>query len=629
MQHSTTLSKSDFIVGSTCAKKLVYRKQGYPTVNEGNEYLEMLAEGGYVVGYMATLLYPEGIEIKGSTQKAVAQTNLLMQQENITLFEPAYMHGETLVRIDILEKKGNTLNLIEVKSKAYDPDEKEEKQLKSLNKYLDDVAYQYLVLSTLYPQAEINCFMLLPNKTKRTQIAEMAGWFSLEKANPKPEENNRFNKPTVVFKYENHLKKADFVGQLTTDGILSLLPVDTWVRARMEKIRNKTNLLLKVLKEGISAEDYQITKACRLCEFRAPNADKNGYAECLGNMAEHKEHIFDLYYGGSIGHYTKGYYFDELLSEGKFTFTDIDPERLKNKDNEFGARARRQLMQIEQTRLNEEWIAPELKEKIAGFAYPLHFVDFETYTGAIPFHEGMRPYEVVAFQWSCHTIEKPGATPKHSEWLHTHNSKALPNELPNVEFARSLMRHIGYSGTPFMWATHENTVLRAIYYQLEEFGVEDPELKQWLEYMVTDKAQKLKGQWVDMNKMTQDYYWHPLMKGKTSIKKVLPAIWSSFPELHKIPHFAQYAPSALENPVFDPYDTLIKNVQTYTQDEEDTDENASSVKGGTEAMRAYYRIRFDPTLKPRERREVQKALLNYCKLDTMAMAIIARHWGLY
>lgn len=87
------------------------------------------------------------------------------------------------------------------------------------------------------------------------------------------------------------------------------------------------------------------------------------------------------------------------------------------------------------------------------FTYPLHFIDFETFNGAIPFHNEMRPSELISFQWSCHTIHIPGATPEHKLWIHTSDS------FPNFTFSESLMKVIGNDETPFMWATHENTVL--------------------------------------------------------------------------------------------------------------------------------------------------------------------------
>jgi hypothetical protein len=45
-------------------------------------------------------------------------------------------------------------------------------------------------------------------------------------------------------------------------------------------------------------------------------------------------------------------------------------------------------------------------------------------------------------------------------------------------------------------------------------------------------------------------------------------------------------------------------------------------------MRAYQRIRFDDSLTPSQKDEIKNQLLNYGKLDTMAMVIIAHHWGI-
>ena len=86
MSKNFTLSKSDFQLASTCSKKLIYKKQGYPTTNDTNEYMEMLAKGGYVVGLMATLQYPDGVEITGNTKEAIEKTNEYLKQENCVLF---------------------------------------------------------------------------------------------------------------------------------------------------------------------------------------------------------------------------------------------------------------------------------------------------------------------------------------------------------------------------------------------------------------------------------------------------------------------------------------------------------------------------------------------------------------
>ena len=88
---SKILSKSDFKVARSCSTKLYYKKNGYPSANDGNEYMEYLAEGGYAVGKLATLHFPEGIRIQNELglKSAITQTKEELQKENVVLFEPA------------------------------------------------------------------------------------------------------------------------------------------------------------------------------------------------------------------------------------------------------------------------------------------------------------------------------------------------------------------------------------------------------------------------------------------------------------------------------------------------------------------------------------------------------------
>lgn len=619
-----TLSKSDFQLASACPKKLIYKKSFYPTTNDTNEYMEMLALGGYIIGKMATYYHPTGIEIEGNTKDCINKTQELLQNENIILFEPAIQSNDKLVRIDILVKEGKRLHLIEVKAKSFDSTD--EKKKKELAKYVDDVAYQYLVLSEAYPDYEISCSLFMPDKSRRTKIDNLSSWFNIVKGKQNDNENEAiitqakpiFRKPTVVFKYENHPQREDFVKQLINDGILALLDVTAEVKALQPIISQQAISFLRMIKEGIKQDEYRIGKTCKGCEFNAPEASKNGYYECWGKLSEPDPHVFDLYYGGAKKAESKEFLIDELIWAGKTSLYDFDIELLLDKNGEAGSRAHRQLIQIENTRNNSEWISPELKTVFQEFQYPLHFIDFETYTGAIPFHKGMRPYELIAFQWSCHTIQSKGATPVHSEWIHMGKQLPDPTVFPNFEFARTLMNQIGNTGTPLMWATHENTVLRTVLNQMTEFGYKDDKLESWLIEMTKDEGRD--GRWVDMNKLTLQHYFHPYMKGRTSIKKVLPAIWGHYPKLHEIPHFKNYAPEKLESGIADPYDTLIAGIGITENDNE-------VVKGGTDAMRAYQRL-SNEEMSIDHREEIIRQLLEYCKLDTMAMVIIAHHWGL-
>ena len=149
---------------------------------------------------------------------------------------------------------------------------------------------------------------------------------------------------------------------------------------------------------------------------------------------------------------------------------ELDDGDLRNVKGEIGKLNERQIIQLEHSRSDTEYQDESLISEMNSLEYPLHFIDFETSTMAVPYHAGMRPYENVAFQWSCHTIETSGAAPKHSEWINTVDA------FPNFEFARSLFEHLGYDGSALMWWPHENTILKDIRRQMRERNFPDEEL---------------------------------------------------------------------------------------------------------------------------------------------------------
>jgi hypothetical protein len=64
----------------------------------------------------------------------------------------------------------------------------------------------------------------------------------------------------------------------------------------------------------------------------------------------------------------------------------------------------------------EPWISTGLAEALISAEPPAWYLDFEALGPAIPIHEGVRPYEAIAFQWSLHRLEADGTT-RHLELL--------------------------------------------------------------------------------------------------------------------------------------------------------------------------------------------------------------------
>lgn len=613
MPFNLTLSKSDFKLASTCAKKLQYKKQYLRSSAEENDFLESLAKGGFVVNKLATILHP-GIEITGSTEEALAQTKFFLQQDKITLHEAAIEAGQKLVRIDILKKDGDRFMLIEVKSKSFTSENDMNEADKSLHAYKEEVAYQKIVLQEAYPQANIDSYLLLADKSKQARSEGISSWFRVNVDKPE----NSFRKITVEFVEEEGTPEYDEKrNRLLQEEWLQMLPLKNEISKMEFTINQRAEKFLKLLNNGFlyNSEDYKLNKECKNCEYKSEPLKESGYGLCWGDIAGVTPNVFDLYKAGSMG---ANKYLDELIDARTVSFNDIDVERLKTIKGEIGNQAKRQLMQIEQTALGKEWFSDTLISELKEWKYPLHFIDFETFTNAIPAHKNLHPYEIVAFQWSCHSVYEPGAKPIHTEWINTEN------EFPNFRFAESLMDQIGETGTPLMWSHHENTVLATVLRQMENFNYRNPELKFWLEGIVKNEKDSHKGRLLDMAAFTVRNYFHPYMKGSTSIKKVLPAIWNHHPFLHEIEWFKKYYKTDDHGRVMDPYLNLkyifAENSPEMLMAENDIKE---VVKGGGAAMQAYSDMMYGDIA---NKEILKKQLLEYCKLDTMAMVIIYTYW---
>lgn len=596
----TYLSKSDFKVAQTCPTKLYYKKNKYQSLKDANEYLALLADGGFMIGKLAQLLYPEGKEIvegRGKQNQAIEDTErLLSENKNITLFEPAISVNNQLIRIDILEKKGSHFNLIEVKSKSYDSqklaDSKKPYWLQGeFLSYLEDVAYQKQVLQDKFPEATISAYLLMPDKSKINEHENLINWFILNK-----KEDNTIVEFTGTEEDAAQLRLSNFMGLECVDNEIELIK---------EKIKTASKVYIDSL---LSAEKIttQLSFTCRDCEYRV-DTEKSGFKECWGKLTESSPHILELGQLGNVNR--KDNIINELILKGKTSLSDVPVTSVLRESSPFyNDRPFFQLV------CKEEFILDSFKEAIANIQYPLHFIDFETCQMAIPFHAGMRPFQNVIFQWSCHTLYQDGRL-EHKEWLNTEDI------YPNFEFATTLKECLGETGTVMTWSAYENTQLKSILNTIEESEEFDNELINWLANIIVDKERD-DNRILDMNKLAGLYYFHPLMGGRTSIKVVLPSVLkATSSESTKQWLRNESLFDETENGITDPYKLLETRII------DDTRDQIVTVKNGGDAMAAYrdmmYGISKDM---PPAKQAYNKALKQYCKLDTLAMVIIWEHW---
>lgn len=612
------LSKSDFKLALDCKSKLYYKKKNYPNSLSENPYMQFLAEGGYMVGKLAQLLYPNGIEIntKRDHQAAIKQTEeLIRDHENVTIFEAAIHSNNKLVRIDILEKIGNHFNIIEVKSASYNslsnPEIKKKFDKKIYNAlFIHDVGYQYCVLEEKlkesFSSATITPFLLMPDQNKRTKLEGLNQYFSITKSNDDPA--SKFQSYDVIVDPSN-------LENILKEDILTMHNVENEVLAEKEQIRLITDELISSLDNDLSKIKTEISTKCFRCEYNISdiNHPKSGFDECWSNVLPTDNHIKDYY---RIGNLYRN--INPLIRKGIVDFDFIiknypdviDPEK------KIGQRI---FLQQKAKKENIEILLPESKYELQSWKYPLYFIDFETAMHPLPYHKNMRPYEDVIFQWSCHVIDNPKAEPKHFEWI------SLENDFPNFKFAESLMQTIGNNGTPLMWSSYENTMLNEILDQMDIYEYKNDELKSWLKNIVRIKGEK-DGRFIDMNDFAVKYYIHPYMKGRTSIKVTLPAVLSS------------YKSQRIKNWLTD----FDENISLYQEDENgvtnpykllppyEIDGEIIQLNEGTGALTAYADVLFGLNKGNKEKKQkFETALKNYCKLDTLAMVIIWEHWMNY
>ena len=181
------LTKSRFNIGMSCPTKLYYESSdNYANSDDGNEFMKALAKGGIQVGEMAKLYYPGGIEIDTvGKENQLNQTNEALLQENVIIYEAALRVGHKFIRVDILEKIGNTIKIIEVKSASCSGSNESQFMgstgaLKK-RKYLEDIAFQYFVCLDFFKQYKVLPYLMMADKTIESSVNDLYNKFVIKK----------------------------------------------------------------------------------------------------------------------------------------------------------------------------------------------------------------------------------------------------------------------------------------------------------------------------------------------------------------------------------------------------------------------------------------------------------------
>lgn len=646
------LTKSRFKTGSECATKLCYSdNKDYGNLKSDDAFLKALAEGGFQVGELAKIYHPEGIEVhERDYHSSVTKTNQLLSTKNASIFEAAVRHYDLFVRVDILNKRDQNLEIIEVKAKSFDTsDEKPFFTKKGTIRsewepYLLDLAFQTYVVSQAYPDLKIQSFLMLADKNTTASIDGVNQRFLITK-----DDNGK-----TSIKVRPGTNAQD-IG----DRLLCKINVDEEVNYILHKMfggikgwETKVQNLAKLVTNAEKASPI-LTSDCKHCEFRTADAKfpgkKSGFEECwktagLSSFDVQRPMVFDIW------NFRKS----QDLIDSKRYFLDQVAEHdigIKDGDDQGLSSSQRQWLQVTKAKQKDQTPYVNLQglaEEFRKFRYPLHFIDFETTMTALPFNKGRRPYEQIAFQFSHHVVKSDGTIEHKAQFIHREKGT-----FPNFIFLRELKKSLEQDqGSIFRYSNHENTVLRQIRDQIlasTEPIADSEALVAWIDSVTTFTEGKVRHEgprsMIDLCDLVKKYYYSPHTNGSNSIKKVLPAILKDSEFLRQkygspiygSQNGSQDGPTSQNyskwtwlqlnsnNEVIDPYKLLPR---IFTEQELETIEpmvNASEIADGGTAMTAYALMHFSE-MSAAEATKIQDALLKYCELDTFAMVMIYEYW---
>ena len=197
----------------------------------------------------------------------------------------------------------------------------------------------------------------------------------------------------------------------------------------------------------------------------------------------------------------------------------------------------------------------EVRKFLKGVSSPVSFLDFETFSTAIPLFDAIHPYQQIPFQFSLHCDNGPGEY-CHYEYLGDGKSD------PRLELIKQLLASLPPNGSVLVYyMPFEKS-------RLQELAESFPQYKKRLD-AVCERLVDL------IIPFRERYVYHHKMNGSASIKSVLPAL---FTEL---------------------------------------DYSKLKISDGSTASLAY--LNMSCLQDKKEITSIRENLLEYCKMDTRAM----------
>ncbi len=616
------LTRHLFGAGLECPVKLYYYRQDYPQNQRSRPFIKHAVYNKRLLTALARSVYPNGIFIdEKQVKKAAYKTSELLQREEVVLFDAVFEHQQMMARLPIVHKTDNQLTVFYVRTKAFDSRKHRITDSKGhinskWEKYLLDFAYQVYLIQMNHSNLNIQAILVMPEKSSSAYTDNLPLLLDPLDYSSKTESVDASNQELLA-----KLNVTEVVNSLINQSNFAeyYLP---------ESTLKKTLHYLSKVYFGNDKPESKVGKKCKSCEFRIEperlgKGNKSGFNECWSSVMSEENpsenHIFDLIGPGT----------NRRLANGNYDQKDIPDDSIFSSTSVVQSEGRisqemRQALQVHKKKdkeVPEEIIRPVLFDELDRWQFPLHFLDFEAGNYAVPVRKNRRPYHLVVFQFSCHTLYHDGNW-KHREWIDD-----LQSGYANYELIRRLKRIPDIKeGTIVQYSNFERNALKTIRSELqyERDEISDAnQLINWIEKIINrpDSSHSQPPYIADLSRLVKNFYYNRQMESSLSIKDVLRSVMSHSSYLKDI-YSKPYSSSNFDQIIWwqsdgqggarNPY-----NILTETGD--------SPIRRGTEAMVVYGKM-IAQELNESRHEAYQNALLKYCELDTLAMMMIFQHW---
>ena len=195
-----------------------------------------------------------------------------------------------------------------------------------------------------------------------------------------------------------------------------------------------------------------------------------------------------------------------LNDKKKFELYELGATTFDQIPKDF-ALSNKKWMQVDCELENKTVIEKEpIQQYLNELKYPLYYLDFETIGPAVPIFDNTRPYRQYVFQYSLHIQNT-----KDSEVIHKEYLAETDGTDPRINFCKQLIAECGTAGDVLVYNIGFERG------KLEDLSTVFPEYANELNGIVSrlkDLATPFQKKW----------YYTPERKGKYSIKNVLPAL---------------------------------------------------------------------------------------------------------